>query len=46
MTDKCHFCRIGAREIGVDVVYEDDFLMAFALAETAARLVAAVKISN
>jgi histidine triad (HIT) family protein len=29
MTDKCHFCRIGAREIGVDVVYEDDFLMAF-----------------
>jgi histidine triad (HIT) family protein len=29
MTGQCHFCRIGAREIGVDVVYEDDFLMAF-----------------
>jgi histidine triad (HIT) family protein len=29
MTARCHFCQIGAGEIGVDVVYENDLLMAF-----------------
>ena len=29
MFDECLFCRIGAHELGANIVYEDDRLMAF-----------------